>query len=428
MIDRPCSTHKTLGRPLRAAFCVISVLVWAGCDSNTGATLRPDASPEARQAVARYECNRCHTALATLEPAPHDKNCSGCHNAILDGEYDWKFWKYSSEQVAHWKANITHLVDVPTLTGIDQRFERDWLVEFLRAPHDLRPRLEATMPRLSMPEQDARLIAEYFFANAPSRAPIDLSDADLQAGREAMNEQACGLCHRFGGAEPLEASAGSFDLEPEQLARAIALAPDLRHTRARMSAAAVVAWLEDPAAVKPDTLMPQIELSASERRNVAAYILEADLLPTEPPQIPKRLPILEREVTYGEVEARVFKKVCWHCHSDPAGNNGDGGPGNTGGFGFAGRGLDLGTHQGLLRGRLDERGERQSVLEPTDDGTPRLVAHLLARHSEVAGRPSEGVRGMPLGLPPLSMERIQLVETWIAQGAKGPSGDDTARN
>jgi hypothetical protein len=65
---------------------------------------------------------------------------------------------------------------------------------------------------------------------------------------------------------------------------------------------------------------------------------------------------------------------------------------------------------------LDDRGERRSVFETLDDGTPRLVAALLARAAEEAGQPDPRVRGMPLGLPALPPEDIQLVETWIAQG------------
>jgi hypothetical protein len=41
---------------------------------------------------------------------------------------------------------------------------------------------------------------------------------------------------------------------------------------------------------------------------------------------------------------------------------------------------------------------------------------LLARHEELAGRPSDEVRGMPLGLPPVALADIQVVDTWIAQG------------
>jgi hypothetical protein len=41
---------------------------------------------------------------------------------------------------------------------------------------------------------------------------------------------------------------------------------------------------------------------------------------------------------------------------------------------------------------------------------------MLARWAEVAGQPNPKIRGMPLGLPPMSMEDIQLVASWVAQG------------
>jgi len=45
------------------------------------------------------------------------------------------------------------------------------------------------------------------------------------------------------------------------------------------------------------------------------------------------------------------------------------------------------------------------------------VAALLARQKEEAGE-TPNVRGMPLQLPALSSEELQLVESWIAQGRK----------
>jgi hypothetical protein len=54
-------------------------------------------------------------------------------------------------------------------------------------------------------------------------------------------------------------------------------------------------------------------------------------------------------------------------------------------------------------------------LEPW--GGARLVAALVARHEETSGRPVAAVRGMPMGLPGLSAEEIQLVETWVSEGA-----------
>jgi hypothetical protein len=132
------------------------------------------------------------------------------------------------------------------------------------------------------------------------------------------------------------------------------------------------------------------------------------------------------------VNRRVFRKTCWHCHSDPDFARGDGGPGNTGGFGFAGVGLNLASYEGVSSGALEggwtrarlltaggvdaDPRERESVIEPGPSGT-RLVRALRARQSEEHGRPVPGVRGMPLGLPALSEDDIRLIEAWVAQGA-----------
>ncbi|MFY0541173.1 hypothetical protein [Nannocystis pusilla] len=55
------------------------------------------------------------------------------------------------------------------------------------------------------------------------------------------------------------------------------------------------------------------------------------------------------------------------------------------------------------------------MFAPLPDGAPRIVAHMLARHAEVEGAAPE-LRGMPLGLTPVPLADIQLVDTWIAQG------------
>jgi hypothetical protein len=128
------------------------------------------------------------------------------------------------------------------------------------------------------------------------------------------------------------------------------------------------------------------------------------------------LPVLTRRVSFEEVNDKVFMKICRHCHGDADALLGDGGPGNTGGFGFKPRGINFSHYRGVMSGRINDAGERESLFLPLKDGTPRLLGALLARHSEYAGSPNPEVRGMPLGLPPLPAEQIQLVETWITQG------------
>jgi len=161
--------------------------------------------------------------------------------------------------------------------------------------------------------------------------------------------------------------------------------------------------------------MPNFDLSVDEARDIAAYILGAELAPEQTSAF-VRLPVLARRVSFDEVNGRVFSRTCHHCHTDADAAGGDGGPGNTGGFGFAPRGVSFSSHASILAGYLDANGRRRSLFEPLADGTPRLVAALLARHAEARQAPNEAVRGMPLGLPALSAEDIQLVETWVVEG------------
>lgn len=162
--------------------------------------------------------------------------------------------------------------------------------------------------------------------------------------------------------------------------------------------------------------MAQVPMTPEEARDIAAYVLTTELAPAVPKPIPARLPVLARRVSYDEVMEKVLHRTCRHCHSEPDYALGEGGPGNTGGFGFAPRGFNVGNHEGMLAGYLDDHGDRHSVFSPMPDGTPRLVAALLARQEEEAGRPRADLRGMPLGLPALTPEEVQLVESWVAQG------------
>jgi hypothetical protein len=170
--------------------------------------------------------------------------------------------------------------------------------------------------------------------------------------------------------------------------------------------------------MKPDTAMPEPGLDAAGARDVAAYLVGVPLGPMPSRSLPRRLPPLARLVSYAEVSERVFRKTCRHCHSEPDFAIGDGGPGNTGGFGFRPRGLSLSDYDGIASGDLDDRGERRSIFAPASDQEPRLLSALLSRQREEIGH-SPGAaasRGMPLGLPALSPEEIQLVESWIVQG------------
>lgn len=369
---------------------------------------RPNYSGAAA-VVERLQCYRCHDAADKLVPATREKHCVRCHQAVHSGGFEGE---YPPEKIAGWQERIVHLRQVPSLTGIAERLRRDWLIEFLQAPHDLRPGLEAEMPRLAISEEDARAIADFFIPALEGETPPEPALGDPERGRALFRAQSCSSCHHFSGV-----GVEGPPAPPSGLQNEVRLAPDLRYARQRMTPNAVLTWLRDPKAVKADSLMPTFPLSEEQRLDLAAFVLQAELAPISSRATPKRLPLLQRSVTHAEVEKRVFKRICWHCHSDPIPVGGDGGPGNTGGFGFAGKGLDLGSYAAIKRGGHDAEGAPVDFLGPDASGTPRIVAAMLARHAEVAGNPSDAIRGMPLGLPPMSLEEIQLVETWISQGA-----------
>jgi cytochrome c2 len=277
------------------------------------------------------------------------------------------------------------------------------------------------MPQLRIPESDARDMAAFLTMGAEAPRAASMADADAARGKEIVSRKGCFLCHEFTGASRADVTMEVPPMAAEAFATGHSQAPDLRITRARFRPDALAKWIRDPSSVRDGALMPALGLTEEEARDAAAYILSTPLAPEPPPEPPLvRLPVLERHVAYEEVAARVFRRSCTHCHADP-GPNGDPGPGSTGGFGFAPRGVQLLSFPGTQLGFIADDGVRRSLFarEPALDrlGGTRLVAALVARHEEVAGRPVPEVRGMPMGLPGLSPEDIQLVETWVSEGA-----------
>ena len=382
----------------------------AATPSSTGA----DAA-HGKELVATYQCNRCHDGTGHAA-APQNKHCVHCHKDIMEDRFT-----ASAASMARWKPRVKELADAPSLEGSGKRFSRRWIEDYLLQPSDLRPHLKQYMPRLAITPADARDIAAYLVPEdapaATSRkvAAPEIANADLGNGRKLLDTKGCGGCHVMTGVVPITNSAPPA-MDGKDFERSRKLAPDLRVTRDRTDGARLVAWLKDPKAVKPDSAMPKIDLTDTEIRDLAGYILASPLTDAPAKARAERLPVLTRKVTYKEVDEKVFHRTCWHCHSEPDYAIGDGGPGNSGGFGFKPRGLNLSGYEGIAAGFVDDKNERQSVFAKEKDGTPRLVKALLARYDEEAGASTGVVRGMPLGYDPVSLEDIQLVDTWIAQG------------
>jgi cytochrome c5 len=363
-----------------------------------------------KELLLTFQCNRCHDG--TGHPAAESgKHCVHCHEDIIEGRF-----KAKDDVIARWVPRVKDLQFAPSLTSTDKRLSRAFIEDYLLQPSPhFRPGLIQSMPRLALTVSDARDIAAYLHPD-PDPPQKDAPAGDLDLGRKVVDGKGCGSCHTMTGVSPLVASPIPVNVAPKDFAKAKVLAPDLRFTRNRTNAASVAAWLKSPKAMKSDSVMPDIPLTDAEIAAATAYIMKADLAPLAPKPVPARLPVLTRRVTYEEVDKKVFHRTCWHCHSEPDFNIGDGGPGNSGGLGFKPRGLNLVSYEGMTAGMLDEKGERTSVFAKEKDDTPIMVRALINRYSEEAGGPTGEHRGMPLGYPALSLEEIQLVESWIAQG------------
>lgn len=375
---------------------------------------KPGDAEHGKQLVAVHECNRCHTGTGNAAPLL-SKDCIQCHIDIVSGKFTAK-----ADSLARWKPIVAPLTEVPSLAFAGKRFTRAFIEAFLLKPHDLRPNLEQLMPRLDLSRQDARDIAAFLVPEAD--APAAKLAGDMGKGRAVLESKGCASCHGMTGVPALAASAIPVSIDSKTMLRGRTLAPDLRFARDRYAADKLVAWLKDPKAIKPDTTMPTIPLTDEEARDVAAYLLGTELAAAPPRKAFERLPVLERKVTFDEIDRKVLHRTCWHCHAEPDYAIGDGGPGNSGGFGFKPRGLNLASYEGIQAGAKDKiTGERASVLTKKKDvagepGMPTLLRSLIARHAEERGADTGEVRGMPLGMPPLPAEDIQLVESWIAQG------------
>ena len=377
------------------------------------ATASPASTIDGRALVEKLECNRCHEGTGSAD-VPQAKHCFACHVDIAEGRLPESAADAdkatAAKLLAAWKPRVQHLRFTPSLAGVGLILRPEWVARSLVAPFDLRPGLHPVMPRLPLDEREAASVAQHLASRhaPPPEAPA--MKGDLARGRALFSSKGCAGCHAFSGARTTPPPPVAPTDGPDR-----ALAPDLRFARDRLIRSRVADWILDPSSLKPGAAMPKQNVTREEAADLASFVLDAPLDDLPSGSAARRLPVLTREVGYDEVAEKVLHKICWHCHSQPDFARGDGGPGNTGGFGFSGKRVDLSSYEAIAGGYLTADGKRASLFSPAPSGEPVLLAVLLERQREEQGTYAP-LRGMPLGLPSLAPEDIQLVESWIAQG------------
>lgn len=355
---------------------------------------------DGRAAFQKGNCNLCHTVPGIAE-ASRDESCRDCHLWIRATSSDPARRAKAMQYFPYWERyerNVASYLEVPSLDAAMARLDPEWVGTWLADPHDVRPNLPEGMPAFALSEAEIGAITAQFArrqASVPKTARPSKKNAEL--GRARFLTSGCSACHGFGANVPP--------------APGIPSAPDLAHTRERMSPDHVVAWIKDPRSVSAAATMPSFHISDEDAVLIRDFLFHGDPAWKAPAPVSAPPVAVQRPVAWAEVEEKVFGKICAHCHMDPAlpQNQGRRGPGNAGGFGYAETGVKLqspadvcavkdtiGT--ALLRRREEARRDNVS---PGESPAP------LTRHEKP---------GMPLGLPPLPDEDISLVLAYVEQG------------
>jgi cytochrome c len=100
--------------------------------------------------------------------------------------------------------------------------------------------------------------------SGPDHAVPSLTDAEVERGRAALERFECSACHVIPGVRGAESFVGP---PLDGFGRRVQLAGRFANTPE-----ALVRWLVDPPAMKPDTAMPAVGVDESDARDIAAYL------------------------------------------------------------------------------------------------------------------------------------------------------------
>ena len=193
----------------------------------------------------------------------------------------------------------------PDLSHEGSKFYREWIYGFLKHPDRVRPLgfiplTKTRMPNFNFSDEDANAMTEYLMTLKEDRfsgkgiGQIDLSAQSAEKGQSLFNDiYGCFGCHKT-------SPDGEGGI----------VGPNLSHAAKRLKPQWISAWLKDPESIRPDSPMPNFNLSGEEIQQLVAYILS--LGPRGEETAPVVTPAQTEVAKKGE--ELVLKKNCAFCH------------------------------------------------------------------------------------------------------------------
>ncbi|HEU4413644.1 MAG TPA: c-type cytochrome [Candidatus Angelobacter sp.] len=152
----------------------------------------------------------------------------------------------------------------PELTREGSAVQRAWLDEFLRNPNTLRPALIRRMPKFNLSQNEIKTLSDYILSayQAPGIDSQTLDAHALSADAAARGKQlfyskyGCQACH-----------IADYKNDKGYVG------PALSSVGNRLTPQWVYAWLKDPSALRPGTMMPNLNMKADEARDLTAFLM-----------------------------------------------------------------------------------------------------------------------------------------------------------
>ncbi|MFQ5903080.1 MAG: c-type cytochrome [Candidatus Binatia bacterium] len=237
-----------------------------------------------------------------------DLHCNACH--LVEPEIRHEHHG-GHEQIA------------PNLSFEGDKVRAEWLFDFLKGPHRIRPTVKARMPDFRLSDREALALTEHIITDLRDRTlpPLPgkfnflrkVTRENLEAGRLLVSKDYldCLKCHQLGEKKPTA--------PPEDWA------PDLTNAGRRLNPEWMVRWLKDPQRLQRGTKMPSFFadahsgpediLGGDEDRQIIAirdYLLSlgSDVPSGKYQAAKKRYP----DVTTGEGWKLMAELNCGGCH------------------------------------------------------------------------------------------------------------------